>query len=166
VEPDNVSRLDRQRHQHFGAFQFCSLEIAVRLLVRRRRGIGIFQFEHVREDHLHRRPPRNSTARRTPSNRRRATRVDSSVGDLGLLESIGVHQAAVAGIGGEKLQRLLFKSYLLQLQLGTEAVIARRAGPEVLAAGMGYAAHLALAWVIFRAHQAVSLPLRGSHCWV
>jgi hypothetical protein len=53
VEPDNVSRLDKLRHQHFGALQFCSLEIAVRLRERGRRGIGIFQFEHVREDHAH-----------------------------------------------------------------------------------------------------------------
>jgi hypothetical protein len=50
-----VSRLDELRHQHFGAFQFCSLEIAVRLLVRGRRGIGIFQCEHAPEDHVHRR---------------------------------------------------------------------------------------------------------------
>jgi hypothetical protein len=110
------------------------------------------------------RPSRNSTARRTRANRRRATRVESSVGDLGLLECMGVHQAAVAAFGGEKLERLPFNSHLLQLQLGTEAVIGKRDGPDVLEAGMGYAAHLALAWGIFRAHQAVILPLRDSQC--
>ena len=155
MEPDNVSRLDKLRHQHFGAFQFCSLEIAVRLLVR---GLRVLKTTYTG------RRSSNSTARRTPANRRRATRVESSVGDLGLLECIGVHQAAVAAFGGERLRRLLFKSHLLQLQLGTEVVIAKRAGPAVVEAGMGCTAHLALARVIFRARQAVSLPLRDSHC--
>ena len=68
----------------------------------------------------------------------------------------------MAAIAVEEFEALLVERHILQLQIGTEAVIPESSRLEILQVRVGGPAHFALAGMIFGCDDAVRLPLESN----
>src|SRR5262249_35578137 len=86
-------------------------------------------------------------------------RADDLARHAHLLVIIRIHEVALLFIGVKKVHGLFLYRQILDLDVSAEAVLPQGTSAEILEAGIGRAAHLALARMIFRRNHFIDLSL-------